>query len=235
MYKIFIIIFALFSNNLNAKESWREFNIQYNLQKSGITFAVSNNKFYKEKDYWFFEIISKTAGIMKLKEDHRFERSKFILSDNNLKTLSYVFKGKKKDKLNNIRTEINEGKKSFSIKNGVEISHDLNKNWYDRLSVQIDLREKIKNGIYNNTYTVLDKGRERIYIFKYVKSEEIETIFGKTKTIVIHKIITEKNDKINKRNTLTWYAINHNFIPVKIEQYRKKSLKFTADISKMIK
>jgi len=229
MYRIFIITLIFFSSGINAKEPWMEFNIQYNLQKSGITFATSNNKFYKDGNFWFFEIISNTAGIMKLKEDNRYEKSKFIILNNNLKTLSYVFKGRKKGKLNNIKTKINDGKDSHTIKNGNEIYHDSNKNWYDRLSVQIDLREKIKNGIYNNTYTVLDKGRERIYIFKFMRSEKIETIFGETETIVIHKIIEN-----NKRNTLTWYAINHSFLPVKIEQYRKKSLKFTANLTKIL-
>ena len=51
----------------------------------------------------------------------------------------------------------------------------------------------------------------------------IDTIFGKTETILVKKIIEG-----NKRNTLTWHAINHAFIPVKIKQYRKKTLKFTA-------
>ena len=84
-------------------------------------------------------------------------------------------------------------------------------------------QEKLKSGKYDVNYFVIDKGRDRKYIFKLVDTQVIDTIFGKTETILIKKIIEG-----NKRNTLTWYAINHAFIPVKIEQYRKKTLKFTA-------
>ncbi len=93
----------------------------------------------------------------------------------------------------------------------------------DRLSVQIDYREKLKSGKFDVKYFVIDKGRERKYIFKLIDTQVIDTIFGKTETILIKKVIEG-----NKRNTLTWYAINHDFVPVKIEQYRKKILKFTA-------
>ena len=55
-------------------------------------------------------------------------------------------------------------------------------------------------------------------------------IFGKTNAVVIHKLI-----KNNKRNTLTWYAIDYGFIPVKIEQYRKNSLKFTVTLEEVKK
>ena len=46
-----------------------------------------------------------------------------------------------------------------------------------------------------------------------------------TNTIVIQKLIEN-----NKRSTLTWYAVDYDYVPVKIEQYRKKALKFTATL-----
>ena len=105
-----------------------------------------------------------------------------------------------------------------------EIEHkDSNCSALDRLSVQIDYQNKLKSGKYDVEYLVIDKGRERNYIFKLVESETIDTIFGQTETVVIKRIIQG-----NKRSTLTWYAINHDFVPVKIEQYRKTTLKFTA-------
>ena len=58
----------------------------------------------------------------------------------------------------------------------------------------------------------------------------IDTVFGETNTIVIKRVIEN-----NKRSTLTWYAVDHDFIPVKIEQYRKKSLKFTVYLVKINK
>jgi hypothetical protein len=55
-------------------------------------------------------------------------------------------------------------------------------------------------------------------------------VFGETNTIVIKKLIEN-----NKRSTLTWYAVDHGFVPVKIEQYRKESLVFTVILKKVYK
>ena len=45
----------------------------------------------------------------------------------------------------------------------------------------------------------------------------------------------EKIIENNKRSTLTWYAVDHDFIPVKIEQYREESLVFTVILEKVFK
>ena len=77
-------------------------------------------------------------------------------------------------------------------------------------------------------YTVLDKGRVRKYIFSVESLDTINTIFGETKCVVVKRII-----KDNKRSTLTWYAIEQDFIPVIIKQYRNENLQFTARLDKI--
>ena len=100
----------------------------------------------------------------------------------------------------------------------------------DRLSVQIDYQNKMREGIFENRYHVIDKGRLREYLFLLHGDEVLDTIFGKTNTIIIKRKI-----KNNKRSTLTWYAIDHDYIPVKIEQFRKDSRKFTVILNNVIK
>ena len=77
---------------------------------------------------------------------------------------------------------------------------------------------------------VIDKGRERNYIFKKIATENISTVLGDTKTIVI-----QKNIAGSKRKTLTWYAVDFNYLPVKIEQHRLTKLKFSAYLTRYIK
>lgn len=89
-------------------------------------------------------------------------------------------------------------------------------------------QEGLKNGNFESTYIVLDKGRLRKYIYTIHSDDVIDTIFGETNTIIIKRVIEN-----NKRSTLTWYAVDHDFIPVKIEQYRKKSLKFSVYLDKV--
>tara|TARA_B100001121_G_scaffold77554_1_gene68788 strand:- start:590 stop:964 length:375 start_codon:yes stop_codon:yes gene_type:complete len=114
----------------------------------------------------------------------------------------------------------------FSYNNETkEIVHPIIKGVQDRLSVQLDYKNKMRTADFDQKYKVIDKGRMRDYSFNLVGTESIKTIFGQTSTVIIKKTI-----KDNKRSTLTWYAIDHDFIPVKIEQYRKDVLKFTVTL-----
>ena len=227
-------------NNL-VKDEHTIFIATYDLKKNKITFGTNTNKFHKiADDMYGFEIYACTSGIFKIKKDDRKETSLFYIKNDGVETSSYSFNRVLKNRTDKIATTFNvmdpSGKKlwpdgkclshsTIQNKDGEkEVRHkDSNCRALDRLSVQIDYQEKLKSGEYDVKYFVIDKGRERKYIFELVDAQVIDTIFGKTETILVKKIIES-----NKRNTLTWYAINHGFIPVKIKQYRKKTLKFTA-------
>ena len=233
-------------NNL-VKDENTIFIATYDLKKNKVTFGTNTNKFHKITDNMYsFTINACTAGIFKIKKDDREETSLFNIKNGEVETSSYSFNRVLKNRTDKVATTFNlidssgeklwpDGKclshSSIQNKDGEKkVKHkDSNCRALDRLSVQIDYREKLKSGEYNVEYFVIDKGRERKYIFELVDAQVIDTIFGKTETILVKKIIEG-----NKRNTLTWYAINHVFIPVKIEQYRKKTLKFTAYLTNYI-
>ena len=88
----------------------------------------------------------------------------------------------------------------------------------------------MKIGVFEYKYNIIDKGRLRKYSFVLHSDAIINTVFGETNTIVIKKLIEN-----NKRSTLTWYAVDYDFIPVKIEQYRKEALVFTVILNEVYK
>lgn len=245
--KIFFFFIILFpqvslSNECGSKidkEKNAIFIAKYDLKKSNITFGTNVNILRRIKSDIFqtakysFQIFACTSGIFKLKKDDRKETSLFYILEEKMISDSYRFNRTLKDyiekidtnfKLNSKKRDCYHLSKTLKDQEKKEIEHkDSNCSALDRLSVQIDYQNKLKSGKYDVEYLVIDKGRERNYIFKLVESETIDTIFGQTETVVIKRIIQG-----NKRSTLTWYAINHDFVPVKIEQYRKTTLKFTA-------
>ena len=225
---IFILCFAtsaVFSEELVISK------YEYGLYKGNIYFGVSEQKLIKNGSNYRFDIKSNSAGIFKLKKDDRLETSIFSRNNNMIIPVSYKFKKEKRtnsqlietvfDPKNNYAYTIEDEKKQEHI----DIPYSL-----DRLSVQIDFQEKMKIGIFEYDYNIIDKGRLRKYSFRTHSDDVIDTIFGETNTIVIRKSIEN-----NKRSTLTWYAIDYDFIPVKIEQYRKKSLKFSVILNKVYK
>ena len=218
--------------NADATTSDLIFKHSYKLISSKIHFADSVNILYKDnQDEYTFEVSSRTAGIFKAKKDIRNEISKFRKISDSIFPQEYYFNREKKESNEQYKTFINPkdniSKTVISKDNKVDtITHPHIIDVQDRLTVQLDYINKMKTADFDQTYTVIDKGRVREYTFSLYATEDIDTIFGNTSTVVVKRAI-----KNNKRSTLTWYALDYDFVPVKIEQYRKDKLKFTAIIT----
>ena len=229
-YKYLIFIFFLFINNAYAEELIIS-KYKYNLYKGNIHFGSSEQTLFKNGSTYKFNIKSNSDGIFKLKKDDRLETTSFIKDNGVIKPISYKFIKEKKDSFQLIETIFNlDNSYAYTIENNNKQEHIDIPYSLDRLSVQIDFQEKMKTGIFEYKYNIIDKGRLRKYSFILYSDDIIETVFGKTNTIVIKKLIEN-----NKRSTLTWYAVDYGFVPVKIEQYRKESLVFTVILEKVYK
>ena len=231
-YIILIASFAFsFLNAENASSQRLISKHTYTISKGNIEFATTINSLYQTNEKLIFEVHTSTSGIFKLKKDIRKERSIFNILDSRIVSEEYTFSRQKKDEYEEYSTKISRdsSKKSntFIEKNDKKetVDHPYIEDVQDRLSVQLDYKNKLKSGQYAQVYTVLDKGRVREYIYNVESFDTISTIFGETKCIVVKRVI-----KDNKRSTLTWYAIDEDFIPVIIKQYRKKNLQFTAEL-----
>ena len=229
-YKYLIFIFFLFINNAYAEELIIS-KYKYNLYKGNIHFGSSEQTLFKNGSTYKFNIKSNSDGIFKLKKDDRLETTSFIKDNGVIKPISYKFIKEKKDSFRLIETIFNlDNSYAYTIENDNKQEHIDIPYSLDRLSVQIDFQEKMKTGTFEYKYNIIDKGRLRKYSFILYSDDIIETVFGKTNTIVIKKLIEN-----NKRSTLTWYAVDYGFVPVKIEQYRKESLVFTVILEKVYK
>tara|TARA_B100000925_G_C21892995_1_gene423690 strand:- start:88 stop:816 length:729 start_codon:yes stop_codon:yes gene_type:complete len=232
LYTVSTVFFVLSFFNIGSAHSQEVISKHtYTISKGNIEFATTINSLYKSSDELVFEVYSTTSGVFELKKDVRKEKSFFKILDNHVVPEEYMFSREKKDEHETYLTKIskNSSKKSSTLidKNNKKetIIHPYIKNVQDRLSVQLDYKNKLKLGQYAQVYTVIDKGRVREYAFSVESLDTIDTIFGETKCIVVKRVI-----KDNKRSTLTWYAVDNDFIPVMIKQYRKEKLQFTAKL-----
>tara|TARA_B110000444_G_scaffold155250_1_gene145300 strand:- start:31 stop:753 length:723 start_codon:yes stop_codon:yes gene_type:complete len=229
-YKYLVCIIFLCISNAYAEESVIS-KYKYDLYKGNIYFGVSEQTLLKNESTYKFNIKSDSAGIFKFKKDARLETTSFKKDNGVIKPISYKFTKEKKDSFQLIETTFDlDNNYAYTVENNNKQEHINIPYSLDRLSVQIDFQEKMKRGIFEYKYNIIDKGRLRKYSFILHSDDVIETVFGDTNTKVIKKLIEN-----NKRSTLTWYAVDHDFIPVKIEQYRKESLVFTVILEKVFK
>ena len=198
---------------------------EYKFIKNSIKFAESQHSLKKHNLGWTINTSTEPAGILSLIYKKRTENSFFTIDDNIFKTIEYSFLNYKSDEIEKVITRSNNNNLISTINDTTKKEHPKDYT-IDRLVVQF-FGYKFLN---LENVRVIDKGRDRKYIFKMIETENISTIFGDTKTIVVQKNIVD-----SKRKTLTWYAINYDYLPVKIEQYRLSKLKFSAYITKYIK
>ncbi len=85
---------------------------------------------------------------------------------------------------------------------------------YDKQIVQLQLRRDLLAQRPNLSYTVADGGKLKVFSYQIEAEETIATPLGK------HRSIRVKRDRggDNTRNTWIWFAPEHNFIVVRIEQ-----------------
>ena len=205
-----------------------EYEATYIFKKSGLNFAKSNHKmtYNGELDIWCINTESKTIGIFSLKKDVREEKScfKYTSSSQNkntnkefdLMTVDYNYKSSKSNEVSVITSQrIKNMLITFADKKSINHAKEIK---IDRLVAQIfgHSLKKVK---------VSDKGRERTYTFSIIGKTKIDSVLGEIDTVIIRKEIEG-----SKRSTITWYAQEKNYLPVRIEQYRLNELRFKAEI-----
>ena len=221
MYKKIILLTVIIYICIPLGFAIEPYVAEYKFVKNTIKFAESHHILKKHDLGWTINTSTEPSGILNLIYKKSTENSFFTLDNDDLKTIEYSFINYKSDEFEKVITRSKKNQ-YFSTINDVTKKEHPEGYVLDRLVIQlfgykfIDL-ENVQ---------VIDKGRERNYTFKEVGFENIMTIFGDTKTIVV-----EKNIVGSKRKTLTWYAIDYNYLPVKIEQYRLTELKFSAFIT----
>ena len=194
---------------------------EYKFVKNSIKFAESQHSFKKHDLGWTINSSTEPSGILYFIYKKRTENSFFTFNDNIFKTIEYSFINYKSDDIVKVVTRSNNNKLISTINDVTKKEHSEGY-VIDRLIAHL-FGYKFTN---LENVQVVDKGRERNYIFKQIAVENIQTILGDTRTIVV-----QKNIMGSKRKTLTWYAVDFNYLPVKIEQYRLSKLKFSAYIT----
>ena len=222
MYKRIIFIVAIIFTFMPLSFAIEPYYAEYKFLKNSIKFAESQHSLKKHELGWTINSSTKPAGILSFIYKKRTENSFFTFDDDIFKTIEYSFINYKSDKINKVITRSSNDKLISTINDVTKKEHSK-EYLIDRLVAQM-FGYKFT---HLENIQVIDKGRERNYSFKQISSENISTILSEaTRTILVQKNIIG-----SKRKTLTWYAIEYNYLPVKIEQYRLSELKFSAHLT----
>lgn len=141
------------------------------------------------------------------------EQSTFAVKNHQIIPLHYQYEssvvGKKRtaeltfDWANN-QVRNNVKNKPWSLK--------IDPNTVDKLSVQLQLREDIKEGKKVLSYAIADGGYTKTWSFKRLNTEQIDTKLGKLNAVKV--IRTDDDDP--KKHTTFWFAPKYDYLLVKL-------------------
>jgi hypothetical protein len=235
---IALFLLLLLCQNLSAAQLPNDFDAIYSMQKHGTTIAEMKLTLRRANNIIHYESHSKAIGLLALFSNDRIDEISQLQWDEKhaharLQNYRLTRKNKsqknqhftlRRDAQNKITASGTYAGKTFSL-------HPPNLIW-DRLSVQLALAADLKatNKIQARySYNIIDKGRITQYHFEYARDEIVYV--GNTQ---YNAIKIKRPHASGKRTTYLWLARELDFLPIKVEQYRKGELHMSMVLNKFI-
>lgn len=239
--KKFLLISLLFISyhNLQAAQLPADFSAVYSLQKYGTLVAEMHLSLHRNDNQIIYKSHSKARGMLALFSDDSVDEISQLRWNDQLKQTqlqNYQFIRKNKSRKNQQFSIIRDDQNQ-TMANGTYSGNTFEFNTpdiiWDRLSVQLALAadlgasNKIKKKF---SYTIVDKGLVNHYHFEYVNNQIVHVNDEQYDAIKI-----KRTHKSGNRITYLWLAKTLDFLPVKIDQYRKGELHMSMTLSKFIR
>jgi len=236
MKKLATIILLLFCQSLQAVQLPNDFDAIYSIEKLGTTIAEMKLTLRNSNNNITYKSHTEARGMLALFNDERVDEISQLQWNEKLEHAclqNYQFIRKNKGKKNQQFSLSWDDTNNISVK-GVYAGQAFNLNEsamvWDRLSVQLALTADLKSGNKiqpEYSYNIIDKGKVSQYHFEYI-ADEVMRINGKQYDVIKIK----RPHTSGSRTTYLWLARELDFLPVKIDQYRKGELHLSMNLDK---
>lgn len=229
-----ISLLFLFCQNLLATQLPSDFSAVYFLEKSGATIAKMTLTLRRTDKHIIYESHTRAKGMLALFSDEQVDEISQLQWNEKLEHAylqNYQFTRKNKTKKN----------QQFSLQWNTQNNIDINGVYagktfaltgtdilWDRLSVQLALAADLKS---NNKiqkkyrYNIIDKGKLTEYQFEYISDEVMRINNTQYNTLKI-----KRPNSSGTRITYFWLAKELDFLPIKVDQYKKGELHLSMSL-----
>lgn len=184
--------------------------------KKGISIKVKGTQelIRQKNNTWLFTFKAKTF-FASLSESSIFTLNK----EQQIKPLSYHYSSSAFGKKRNAELTFNWEKQQVvnNIKNK-PWKMAIPENTLDKLSIQLQIRQDIKNNKSQLNYQIADGGLLKTWVFKNLGKDTIATKVGTIEAIKVTRIDNQTDD----RYTIFWFSPQHDYTLVKLEHRKKK-------------
>lgn len=211
------------------------FEVEYNVGNNTISAGSATLKLAKQGDEWVYSLKTKPTGVFKLTGKGKIQEvSVFSIVESSekleLQPQKYSYRQDSEARRSvDAWFDWNENQLTYK-RRGKEVTQDFSDPILDRLSVTLAIMDELKKKNFKEIeLKVFDSGRVRSMLFVNEGTEIVKSRMGPLETIRVRsKAMTGST-----RHTTTWFAPSLDYVPVKIEQYKKDKLVARLTLTKL--
>jgi len=202
------------------------FEVVYDVGNNLINAGSANLSLKREGDEWVYNLTTRPTGVFKLTGKGKIqETSVFTVvksADDNMRVLPKRYSYRQDEEAKrSVDAWFNWDSNELTYKSrGEEGTESFSDPVLDRLSVTLKVMNELKHRPFEEAkLTVFDSGRIKQVLFINEGPETVSTNAGKIDTIRVRSA-----NAGSVRHTVTWFAPELDYIPVKIEQHKRGDL-----------
>lgn len=202
------------------------FEVVYDVGNNLISAGSANLSLKREGDEWVYSLTTRPKGVFKLTGKGKIQETSIFTvvksADDNMRVLPkrYSYRQDEEDK-RSVDAWFNWDNNELTYKRrGEERTESFSDPILDRLSVTLTVMNELKHRPFEEAkLTVFDTGRIKEVSFVNEGQETLNTQIGEMETIRV------RSENVgSSRHTVTWFAPELDYVPVKIEQHKRGDL-----------
>lgn len=200
------------------------FEVEYDVGNNVISAGSATLRLAKQGDEWVYSLKTKPTGVFKLTGKGKIQEvSVFSVSDSTeklqLKPQKYTYRQDEETR-RSVDAWFTDNQLTYK-RRGEEFTESFSDPVLDRLSVTLTVIDELKkNNFEKATLQVFDNGKVKTMLFTNEGTETVDTRMGPLETVRV------RSNAVGgaTRHTTTWFAPALDYVPVKIEQYKRDKL-----------
>lgn len=200
------------------------FEVEYDVGNNMISAGSATLQLAKQGDEWVYSLKTTPTGVFKLTGKGKIQEvSVFSVSDASdklqLTPQTYTYR-QDKEARRSVDAWFEDNQLTYK-RRGEEFTESFSDPVLDRLSVTLTVIDELKkNNFEKATLQVFDNGKVKTMLFANEGTETVDTRMGPLETVRV------RSNAVGgaTRHTTTWFAPALDYVPVKIEQYKRDKL-----------
>jgi len=232
----FATTIGLSAGSANAQPAeFTPFEVVYEVGNNHINAGSAVLQLANDGAEWTYSLNTKPTGVFKLTGKGKIQEvSVFTVSNATesleLTPLRYTYRQDSETRRSvDAWFDLNKNRLTYR-RRGEEVTESISGPILDRLSVTLSVIDLLqRDGFEQKQLSVFDNGKVKTMLFTNEGVEKVKTRTGDLDTVRV------RSNAVGgaTRHTITWFAPELGYVPVKIEQYKRKKLVARLTLSKL--